>query len=54
MVTIPRTAAEQQLDVCNLYAGLLEEAKGRIASIDAAVSGRLGLSAPLVREYSYL
>ena len=33
---------------------LLEEAKIRIASIEAAISGRTGLPAPLVREYSYL
>jgi hypothetical protein len=49
-----RTATMQQLDAGNLYAGLLEEAKGRITSIDAAIHGRMGLPAPLVREYSYL
>jgi hypothetical protein len=54
MVTIPRTATTQQLDASNLYADLLEEAKGRIDSIDAAISGRLGLPAQLIRKYSYL
>lgn len=54
MAMSARTATKQQLDAGNLYAGLLEEAKGRIASIDAAINGRLGLPAPLVREYSYL
>jgi hypothetical protein len=54
MVTIPRSATKQQLYASNLYADLLEEAKGRIASIDAAISDRLGLPARLVREYSYL
>jgi len=50
----PRAPTKQQLEASNLYANLLEEAKIRIASIDAAISGRAGLPAPLVREYSYL
>src|SRR3984893_10799770 len=54
MVVIPRNPTQHQLDASNLYADLLEEAKGRISSIDAAINGRLGLPAPLVREYSYL
>jgi hypothetical protein len=51
---IARSATKQQLDASDLYAALLEEAKIRIASIDATISGRAGLPAPLVREYSYL
>jgi hypothetical protein len=51
---IARTATQQQLDASNLYASLLEEAKGRIASIDTAISGRMHLPAQLIREYSYL
>jgi hypothetical protein len=54
MTMIPRAATQQQLDASNLYASLLEEAKGRIASIDAAISGRVPLPAQLIREYSYL
>jgi hypothetical protein len=49
-----RAPTKQQLEASNLYANLLEEAKIRIASIEAAISGRAGLPAPLVREYSYL
>jgi hypothetical protein len=54
MVKIARITTKQQLDAANLWADLLEEAKGRIASIDAAISGSCGLPAPLVLEYSYL
>jgi hypothetical protein len=54
MVKIARITTKHQLDAANLWADPLEEAKGRIASIDAAVSGSCGLPAPLVREYSYL
>jgi hypothetical protein len=54
MAMTARAVTKQQHDASMLYADLLEEAKIRIASIDAAISGRAGLSAPLVREYSYL
>jgi hypothetical protein len=49
-----RAATKQQLEASQLYAHLLEEAKIRIASIEAAISGRMGLPTQLVREYSYL
>lgn len=49
-----RVVTKQQQDASILYANLLEEAKIRIASIEAVISGRAGLPAPLVREYSYL
>src|SRR5712664_2962101 len=49
-----RTVTQQQLDAASLYADLLEEAKGRIFSIDAAIGGRAGIQGPLAREYAYL
>jgi hypothetical protein len=49
-----RAATQQQLDAANLYADLLEEAKGRVFSIDAAIDGRAGIPDPLTREYAYL
>ena len=38
----------------SLYANLMEEVKGRIASIEYAVNGHTGLASPLVREFCYL
>ena len=49
-----RAVTQQQLDAANLYAGLLEEAKGRIFSIDSVIGGRAGIPDPLAREYGYL
>jgi hypothetical protein len=49
-----RTATQQQLDAANLYADLLEEAKGRIFSIDAVIGGREGIPHPVARECAYL
>jgi hypothetical protein len=37
-----------------LYANLKEEAKGRIACIDAALNGRLGQPGAIVREVGFL
>jgi len=37
-----------------LYANLMEEAKGRIACIDAALHGQLGQPAAIVREIGFL
>jgi hypothetical protein len=54
MAMTPHAPTKQQLEASNLYADLLEEAKIRIFSIDAAINGRTALPAPLVREYSYL
>jgi len=54
MVTTARTPTKQQLDASSLYVDLLEEAKVRIAGIDAAISGRMGLPVLLTREFSYL
>lgn len=44
----------KQLEAANLYAGLLEEVKARIAAIDAGTSGSLALPAPIVREHCFL
>jgi hypothetical protein len=49
-----RDATQQQTEAGRRYASLLDEAMGRINCVDAAVTGRLGLSPALVREFSYL
>jgi hypothetical protein len=54
MVAIARSSTKQQRAASTLYASLLDEAKIRIASIDAAINGRTGLPVALVQEYSYL
>jgi hypothetical protein len=48
-------ATKKQQESIYLYAGLMEEAKIRIACIDGALSGRIAaLPGPVIREFCYL
>jgi hypothetical protein len=43
-----------QLPPTTIYANLMEEAKARIAAVDAAINGRLGLPDMIIEEFAYL
>src|SRR5216683_4237681 len=52
-------ATQRQLDAPELYAGLMEEAKARIALVVALIDGKVTtegtpLSAPILREFGFL
>ena len=44
----------EQIQAMNLYRGIMEEAKIRIAAIDAGTSLQLNLPPPIVREHCFL
>jgi hypothetical protein len=51
---MPPKPTARQLAANQLYADLMDEAKAKFAAIDAAINGRLGLPAALVREFGFL
>jgi hypothetical protein len=48
------SATTKQRAALDLYAGLMEEVKVRLSSIDIAIAGRMGLAGPMVREFCFL
>jgi hypothetical protein len=47
-------ASETDEKALKLYIALMEELKGRALSINAMTNSRIGLGAPLIREYCFL
>ena|SRR5215207_2390430 len=45
---------KQQLEAMKTYAGIMEEVKIRLSSVQMAASGAFGVPSPLVKEYGFL
>jgi hypothetical protein len=46
--------SQNQLETSRIYADLMEEAKVRLACMEAALTGRSGLPGPIVQEFCFL